>query len=100
MSTRCSYVDLRVGILMLSAAEATTLRQMLLELADFTKHTGIGALPLLDAANPLGSLQTEEKLLEETTQSIEAEYAKQKRIQESAMTVVNLLTTVDQSLRK
>lgn len=55
---------------------------------------------MLDPANPLAALPTEEKLLEETTKAIEVEYAKHKRLQESAATVVNLLTAVDQSVKR
>ena len=73
---------------------------MLQELAEFLRQTGVGALPLLDQTNPLAAVPTEEKLLEDTTKSIEAEYAKNQRMQESAATVVNLLTAVDASLRK
>lgn len=73
---------------------------MLHDLAEFLKQTGVGALPLLDPANPLAGLPAEEKLLEDTAKSIEAEYAKHQRMQESAATVVNLLTAVDQSLKK
>ncbi|EKM52934.1 uncharacterized protein PHACADRAFT_185758 [Phanerochaete carnosa HHB-10118-sp] len=83
-----------------TATEAESLKQMLHELAEFLKQTGVGALPLLDPASPLAALPTEEKLLEDTTKSIEAEYVKHQRMQESAATVVNLLTALDQSLRK
>ncbi|KIP02873.1 hypothetical protein PHLGIDRAFT_130494 [Phlebiopsis gigantea 11061_1 CR5-6] len=83
-----------------TAAEASSLKQALHELAEFLKQTGVGALPLLDPTDPLVVLPTEEKLLEDTTKSIEAEYAKHKRLQESAATVVNLLTAVDQSVKR
>lgn len=82
------------------SADASTLKQALHELAGFLGQTGVGALPLLDPANPLAALPTEEKLLEDTTKSIEVEYAKHKRLQESAATVVNLLTAVDQSVKR
>ncbi|KAI0691480.1 hypothetical protein BC835DRAFT_1359933 [Cytidiella melzeri] len=76
------------------------LRQALHLLADLLRQSGVGALPMLDPSTPLESLPSEEKLLAETMRSIEVQYAQQKRIQESAGTVFNLLGSVDQAVRR
>lgn len=101
MRTRCGFVRPSAEPIPCHvAADAGSLRQSLHELAEVLRQTGVGALPLLDPATPLSALPTEEKLLEDTTASIEAEYAKQKRLQESAVTVVNLLNAVEQGVRR
>jgi hypothetical protein len=76
------------------------LRHALHVLVDMLKQSGVGALPMLDPAAPLASVPSEEKLLADTTQAIEEQYAQQQRIQESAAVVFNLLGSVEQVVRK
>ncbi|KAI0338460.1 hypothetical protein BDW22DRAFT_1432496 [Trametopsis cervina] len=78
----------------------TALRQSLQLLIDLLRQSGVGALPMLDANDPLGSLLTEEALLAHVTQSIETEYARQKRIQDGASVVFNLLGAAELTGRK
>lgn len=64
------------------------------------RQSGVGALPLVDLSALPQSVPTEEKLLEDIPKSIEVQYSQQKRIQESAAIVFNLLGSVEQAVRR
>lgn len=70
------------------------------ELSEVLRQTGVGALPLVDLANLNASMPSEEKMLADATKAIEDQYAQQKRLQESATTVFNILTAVEQGVRR
>ncbi len=75
----------------------TALKEALQSLVGLLRHSGVGALPLL---NPTDPVPTEETLVVDTTKSIEVQYAKYKRLQESSSVVYNLLSSAEQSLRR
>ena len=81
-------------------ADLASLGQALHVLIDLMRQTGVGALPLLDQSTPLTSLPTEEQLLADITKAVEVQYAKQKRLQENAAVVYNLLSTTEQAVKK
>ena len=70
------------------------LKQALFVLVELLKQTGVGALPLIPTSlsGAETQLPTEEKLMADLQKSIEDEYAKHTRVQESAGVVANLLT--------
>ncbi|KAI0777922.1 hypothetical protein BC629DRAFT_617136 [Irpex lacteus] len=76
------------------------LRQSLHILVEMLRQSGVGALPMVDLSALPQSVPTEEKLLEDIPKSIEVQYAQQKRIQESAAIVFNLLGSVEQAVRR
>ena len=75
----------------------TELKEALQALLEFSRQSGVGALPLLNA---IDSLPKEEKLMADLTKSIEHEYAKYRRMQESSAVVFNLLSSAEQVLRR
>ena len=75
----------------------TELKGSLRLLVDALRQSGVGALPLLNATD---TLPTEEKLMADLTKSIEYEYAKYRRMQESSAVVFNLLNSAEQTLRR
>jgi len=83
-----------------TVADLAALKQALQLLVELLGQSGVGALPILDHSDFLASLPTEEKLMEDTTKSIEVQYAQQKRIQESAAVVFNLLGSAEQVIKK
>ncbi|KAI0083886.1 hypothetical protein BDY19DRAFT_870482, partial [Irpex rosettiformis] len=70
------------------------LRQALHLLVEMLRQSGVGALPIL---NNTQSMTTEDKLMEDVSKSIEVQYAQQKRIQDSAAIVFDLLGSVEQA---
>ncbi|KAI9060413.1 hypothetical protein FKP32DRAFT_1578093 [Trametes sanguinea] len=77
-----------------TAADIAALKQALAVLVDFLRQTGIGALPL--DSPPVPDARTEEQLIAEATRAVQALYERQKRLQEGASVVANLLGAVDQ----
>ncbi|KAI0635476.1 hypothetical protein C8Q77DRAFT_1054082 [Trametes polyzona] len=69
------------------------LKQVLLDLVDALRVSGVGALPL--DVPPVADTRTEEQLLAEATRAVQALYERQRRIQEGANVVANLLGTAD-----
>jgi hypothetical protein len=73
---------------------------MLQTIADIMRHSGVGALPLLPLpASPdvPFALPSEQQLMIETNQAIQALYEKLKRSQDSAAVVANLLGAPEQA---
>ena len=64
------------------------------------RQSGVGALPMIHPSSNTQPIPTEEKLLEDVTKSIEVQYAQQKRIQDSAAVVFNLLGSVEQGVKR
>ncbi|KAH9846888.1 hypothetical protein C2E23DRAFT_743066, partial [Lenzites betulinus] len=66
-----------------------TLKRSLLELVEALRTSGVGALPL--EPPPVPDTRTEEQLLAEASRTVQALYERQRRIQEGAGVVANLL---------
>ena len=83
-------------------AYITTLREAIHALQDLLRVSGVGALPLIPTSlsGAETQLPTEEKLMADLQKSIEDEYAKHNRVQESAGVVANLLTAAELGLRR
>ncbi|OSC98915.1 hypothetical protein PYCCODRAFT_1480321 [Trametes coccinea BRFM310] len=77
-----------------TAADIAALKQALAVIVDFLRQTGVGALPL--DSPPVPDNRTEEQLIAEATRAVQALYERQKRLQEGASVVANLLGAVDQ----
>ncbi|KAI0828461.1 hypothetical protein BC628DRAFT_1417474 [Trametes gibbosa] len=71
-----------------------TLKRSLLELVEALRTSGVGALPL--EPPPVPDPRTDEQLLAEATRTVQALYERQRRIQEGASVVTNLLGATDQ----
>ncbi|EIW56231.1 uncharacterized protein TRAVEDRAFT_129656 [Trametes versicolor FP-101664 SS1] len=72
-----------------TAAVIGTLKQTLQDLVEALRQSGVGALPL---EPPLGAeARTEEQLLADAGRAVQALYERQRRIQEGAGVVANLL---------
>jgi hypothetical protein len=63
-------------------------------------HTGVGALPLLPAeATTANDVPTEEQIISDTTQAVQAQYELLNRLQDGASAVANLLSVSDTAAR-
>ncbi|KAH8096908.1 hypothetical protein BXZ70DRAFT_895643 [Cristinia sonorae] len=80
---------------MQTSADIAALRQAHQTLVEHLRASGVGALPLLTSPSP--ELPSEQRLMDETTKAVQVLYDRQKRLQESAATVANLLSTPDTS---
>ncbi|KAI0367340.1 hypothetical protein BV20DRAFT_950398 [Pilatotrama ljubarskyi] len=74
---------------MQTAADIAALKQALEILVDVLRQTGVGALPLDPPSIP--DPRTEEQVLVEATRAVQALYERQRRMQEGASVVANLL---------
>jgi hypothetical protein len=75
-------------------ANIVSIKQTLQVIADIMRHSGVGALPLLPTASDVAFVSpspSEQQLMIDANQSIQALYEKLKRSQDSAAVVANLL---------
>ncbi|KAF8798430.1 hypothetical protein BYT27DRAFT_7203524 [Phlegmacium glaucopus] len=79
---------------LVTESEIESLRQNLYLVIETMRHTGVGALPILPQPNSEATpVPTEQQLLTNTTQSLQALYDKVQRSYDSATAVANLLST-------
>ncbi|CAL1710516.1 unnamed protein product [Somion occarium] len=81
-----------------TSADIVSLRQAVDLLQELLRHSGVGALPLLDPQNP--ELPTEQQLLSDTNKVIRHLFDHLKRIQDSSAVVANLLGAAEQHGRR
>ncbi|KAI0354153.1 hypothetical protein OH77DRAFT_1457253 [Trametes cingulata] len=77
-----------------TAADIAALKQALELLVEVLRQTGVGALPL--DPPPIPDPRTEDQMIAEVTRAVQALYERQRRIQEGASVVANLLGAPEQ----
>ena len=86
----------RTEVMSKLSADITALKQVLANVIEKLRQSGVGALPIIplpaDPALP-PVVPTEKELLESTTSSLRVLYERLQRSQESAAVVANLLMT-------
>ncbi|KAH7923749.1 hypothetical protein BV22DRAFT_1035949 [Leucogyrophana mollusca] len=85
-----------------TSADFAALDHALRSLSDFLRQTGVGALPLSPPPDPHkapSAPPTEQELLAEAGRNVQTLYEKQKRSQESAAIVANLLSNPETGTR-
>ncbi|KAI0643964.1 hypothetical protein C8Q79DRAFT_973655 [Trametes meyenii] len=78
-----------------TTADIAALKSAIQVLVDFLRQTGVGALPL--DPPPVPDPRTEEQTLAEATRAVQVLYERQRRLQEGASVVANLLSAVEQT---
>ncbi|KAI0777486.1 hypothetical protein BD413DRAFT_468050 [Trametes elegans] len=77
-------------------ADIAALRQAVQVLVEFLRQTGVGALALDAPPVSVPDARTEEQVLAEATRAVQALYERQRRMQEGASVVANLLGAPEQ----